>query len=307
MIANEFTRAQDRIGKFNTTFDEKSGRIVGVNKRRLYETPFALLTNPPNNSIAIAANGTTTELAMRVGGEGPMQLTQVGAVADVSHSSNVLVRLMMRDGSGVNPLNNTPCLLSTVAGVGGKMYPLPEAIYIDEDRALVAVFKNLDGDPTEARLCFVGAKYTHLRQDPMLARVRERLKNSQFISTPYWYAFDGGSVALTACQTVQAEIEIANDHNFEIHQFAYSSKGAFNIDIVDESKGESLINAPRGTHYQLPASLFCGNGQYPYRLHEPVMVFSGQRLLVTLTDTSGSANTVYLTLGGKAVKVRNWM
>lgn len=305
---NEMVRAQDNIGKFDTLFIKKSGEIVGVNKRRLYETPFALCTNPPYNDVDVVAAISSGATAMRVSAEGPMQLTQLGAVRDATHGA-CLVRLYMRDGSGVNMMMNSPCHIDTIFGIGGQMYPLPEAIYIDEDRAMSVIFTNLNGlSATHGRILAFGAKYSQLQMDPSLQRVKQRLQKSQFLSAPYFYTFDDGSILVPACGTVQAEIVISNAHNFEIHQFSIVRDGTVNIDIVDLTKGESIINAPRGTHYALPDIMFCGNNYYPYRLHEPVIVFSGQRLLVTLTDTSNTqgGNRVYLTLGGKALKVRQW-
>lgn len=311
---DELVRAQDKIGKFDTIFSLKNGpeagRVVGVNKRRLNEGPFFLNTDPPNNNVVVPKLQTSTAQDMRVSGEGPVQLTQIGAVRDAVTSGNgaVLVRLYMRDGSQSTQISNVPLHIDTVAGPGGKMYPLPEGLYIDESRAMVSTFTDLTGDNegTHARLTVVGAKYQKLQQDQSLQRVKERLKASEFLSTPQFYGLNDGAVTLTAYQTSQYQIEISDQHNFEIHQISKISTGDFLINIMDLSKDESLINAPRNGNYPLPASLMIGDGSYPYRFHEPPLVFGGQRLLITLVDTSGSSNTIYLTFGGVALKVRQW-
>ena len=324
---NEMRRAPNNIGKFDTLFAKKTGEIVGINKRRLYETPFFLLTSPPRNDIVVASVDSSAAAAMRVSAEGPMQLTELGAVFDKTHG-DVLVRMYMRDGSGTDMIMNSPCHIRTIFGPGGQMYPLPEGLFIDEERALSIVFSSLDpqpppppapqpppGNPTSARICAVGAKYSQLELDPQLRRVKERLAISQFLTSPYFYTLDSGFATVPPLSTIQVEVEIGSQHNFEIHQFSAVSDGTFNLDIVDLSKGESIINAPRGTHYGVPSTLLLGSGAHPYRLHEPVMVFAGQRLLVTLTDTSNlvvpappnpQGNRVFLTLGGNAVKARMW-
>ncbi len=301
----ELVRAQDRIGKFDTLISLTDGRVAAVEKRRLYEYPFFLLTDPPNNNVAVPASGLSKETAMRTSGEGPMQMTQIGVVQDDTHG-NVLVRLRMRDGSQQVNISNVPLHINTIAGSGGEMYPLPEGLYIDEDRAMTAEFTDLTGSGTNARICLVGAKYTQLQADPSLARVKERLKASEFLSSPQFYGINDGKASLTAYQTAQYTIQVQGGQNFDIHQLSKVSTGDFLINIVDMAKGESIINAPRNGNYPLPSTLFFGDGSYPYRFHEPILTFGGQTLLVTLVDVSGSANDIYITLGGIAYKVRQW-
>ena len=84
---NELVRAQDKIGRFDTLIALKDGRIAAVEKRRLYEMPFFLCTDPPNNNVTVPTSATSAEVAMRVSGEGPVQLTQFGAVQDDDHGA----------------------------------------------------------------------------------------------------------------------------------------------------------------------------------------------------------------------------
>jgi len=301
----ELVRAPENITRFNTLFARKNGSIAGINKKRQYETTFFLNTNPPNNNVAMLANKTSQSIAMRASGEGPMQLTQLGAVRDGSHGA-CLVRMYVRDGTGTIMLMNSPCHIDTMFGPGGQMYHLPEGLYLDEDRATSVMFTDLSGGDTNARIVGVGAKYTQIQNDPSLARIKERLRNYQFLSMPYFYTFDSGKRTLNALQALDAEIEISNAHNFEVHQLSFVSTGSFNIDIIDLTKGESIINGPANSHFPIPHLLLCGDGSYPYRFHEPVMVFGGQRLLIKLQDTSGAANDIYLTLGGRMIKIRMW-
>lgn len=301
----ELTRAQDKIGKFDSLVSLADGRVAAAEKRRLYEFPFFLLTDQPNNDVASLTNQTSVETAMRISGEGPVQLTQMGAVRDATHGA-VLVQLYMRDGASRIQINNVPLHIDTIFGPGGQMYPLPEGLYGDENRALSVTFTDLTGAGTLSRTCFVGAKYTKLQSDPSLMRVKERLEASEFLSTPQFYGINDGKAVLAAFQTLQFTIQIQDAQNFEIHQLSAVSTGDFLLNIVDMAKGESIINAPRNSNYPLPASLFVGTLGYPYRFHEPILTYGGQSLLVTLVDTSGGANTVYLTLGGVALKVRKW-
>ncbi len=302
---NELVRAPDNIGRMQTIFARKDGKVVGINKKRLLEGTFFLNSNPPFNNITVPSLKTSTAAALRASGEGPMQITQLGAVRDASHAA-CTVRLFIRDGTQAIPMMNSPCHIDTIFGPGGLMYRLPEGLYVDEDRSVTAMFTDLSGAENHARITMVGAKYTQLQQDPTMARIKERLKTSQFLSMPYFYTLNGGSTTLAGLANAESQIEIANQHNFEIHQISFVSTGPFNLDIVDLTKGESIINAPSGAHYPIPHLLMCGDGSYPFRFHEPVLVFGGQRLLITLQNTSENENQIFLTLGGKMVKIRTW-
>lgn len=311
---DEFVKAQDNIGKFDTVFPLKDGRIAGINKKRLYEYPAFLGTNPPNMDVTVPLGASSVETPLRVSGEGPIQATLLGAVRDTTHGA-VTVRLFGRDGSQAFMCMNAPIHIDNMFGPGGNMYPLPEGLYLDETRAASVIFTDLTGAGTLARIVACGAKYTQLQGDPSLSRIKERLKDSQSLSIPYWYTLNDGPAVLTPLQTAQFVIEIFGDHNFDIHQFSAVSTGQFCINIVRLTNGESIINAPRGTNnlgagssitYPIPSVMLMGTNQYPYRLHEPALVFAGERLLVTLIDTSGSANTIYLALGGVGIKVRDW-
>lgn len=298
-------RAQDSIGKFETLIGLKDGRIAALEKRRLYEQPFFLLTDPPNNDVTVPISTTSQEATMRVSNEGPVQITQLGAVRDADHGE-VLVQLYMKNGSQRSEMSNVPLHIDTIFGRGGKMFPLPEGLYADEDRALSVTFTDLTGAGTKARICGVGAKYTQLQADPSLQRVRERLQYSEFLSVPKFYGINNGKADLTAFQTATYSVQVDPANNFEIHQLSAASTGSFMLNIIDMAKGESILNAPNNGNYAVPAELFVGTGQYPYRFNEPILVAGGQTLLITLIDTSGDLNTIYLTIGGVALKVRKW-
>ncbi len=311
---DELSRAQDHLGRMNTAFLMSNGEVVGVNKRKLNEMPVFLGTNPPFNDVVVPSGQTSLPASMRVTNEGPVQIAMLGAVRDASHGE-VNVQLQVKDGANVvNLMQNNPVHIDTICGQRGKMYPLPEALYIDENRSLVATYTDLTNlsAGTLARIMGVGAKYTQLQLDPGLQRIKERLEISQFLSMPQFYTLDIGAVTLGASSSGQSpsnqfEVTISDNANFELHQFSYVSTERFALNIIDITKNESIINSPKGGNYEIPAALFCGSGQFPFRLHEPVMIFAGQRLLVTMSDLSGAANTVHLTLGGKAVKQRKWI
>lgn len=300
---NNVNPAEVRLTRVPSIFtDPKSGRVLATNKRKLYETPFFLQTNPPNNKVAITALATTDQQTMRISAEGPLQVSAFGA----TRAAECTVMIYLNDGATPVRLMNSPIHIDTIFGNGGQMYPLPQGLYLDENRALSLTYTDLSNGSNSAQVAFNAAKYSQLQQDANLARVKQRLQMSQYLSMPFWYTFDQGPVTLTALQQQQIEIQIDPAFHFEIHQLSFKSTGTFSINIVDLAKGESIINAPSNTNYAIPHLLLCGNNQYPYKYSEPVMVFAQQKLLVTLQDTSNASNTVWLTLGGKAIATKQW-
>ena len=139
-----------------------------------------------------------------------------------------------------------------------------------------------------------------------MTMMRRRMESRQYISLPYFYGFDDTYETLTSGGTASKIITIANDHHFEIHKIQVVSSGIFKLNITDVAQKESIISGPSGVDYQVDSALICGTAQYPFKLHEPRMIFAGQKLVVDLTDLSLGSNTIYLTLGGRAVATRMW-
>jgi hypothetical protein len=321
---NELARSSDGVVRSQTIFSSKDGSVMAVNKRRLLEGSFFLMTNPPNNELSMgpagASGGSTIAASLRLSQEGPMQITHMG----IKRSRPCKAMLQIQDGTGVRGLMNAPCHVDTLFGNGGQLYPLAEGLYVDEARSLTVVFTNLDKDlaKNKVRVAVIGSKYTKLYNDPYLARMKDRMKQKQYLSIPYFYTLEDTTVRLGPLASAQKEIIIGSDHHFEIHQISWVSDGPFSLDIVDLTKGESIINAPSGTHYPLQNTLMCGTNQEPYRFHEPILIFSEQRLLLSFQDLSAIlidppsppaplppvnlGNNIFITLGGRYISTRDW-
>lgn len=309
-MQSELVRQSLQKPHFKTYAANAQGAIVAVNKKRLYQQPFVLNTNPPFTSIDVPNGGQSEVRGMRISQEGPLILTELGAVRDDDHD-NVLVQLMVQDGSNIINMTRSWCHIDTIFGPGGLTYPLPQALYLDESRSLSVVYREPDtGGATEARISLIGVKYSKIYQDPELVRVRERLKNGQYLALPYFYPLDSQKVTLTSFQEVTQEIQIAADHHFLLHQIGRKSTGQFSINIIDMAKGESIVNGPSGSNFEIPDQLLCGlSGEsrgYPYRFEEPIMFYANQKIQITLTNLTNASNDVYLTFGGEAIKVRDW-
>lgn len=280
----------------------RDGSIIAVNRRRTREQPYLLQTNPPDNAVTIQANQATPMQICAVSGEGPAQIVSFGH----EKTGDCRVFLQIQDGQTQRGLMNGACHIDTVMGTGRQPYRLPEALYIDELRSLQTSFTDISGALNEVRISALATRYMSQQVDPTMDRIRKRLDEKQYISMPFWYTLDEGPVEVGAGATVQSTITVGQDHHFQIFQLSAVSTGLFNINIVDTQRGESLISAPQDVNYAIGSELIIGNGNFPYRFHEPRLVQTRQRLVVTLTDRTGAPNTIHLTLGGRALAVRLW-
>lgn len=293
-----------KLGRMPSIFtDSNTGKVLAANKRKLYELPFFIQTNPPNNVVQLGAGGLTTDpQTMRTSAEGPMQITAMG----LQRTGTATAVLYLNDGSSPIRLMNSPCHVDTIFGNNGLMFPLPAALFIDENRALSITYTDLSGTTNAAQVALSAAKYLQLQNDAGLSRIKQRLQTSQYLSMPYFYTLDQGVANLTPLQTAQFEIQIDPAFHFEIHQLTFVSTGPFSINIVDEAKGESIINAPSNTNYPIPNLLLCGVAGHPYKFSESILTFAQQKLQITLQDTSGANNAVWLTISGKALALKQW-
>lgn len=281
---------------------DKSGRILGINKKVIAEMPYFLLTNEPNNTVNVPANQASIMNVMTVSGEGPASIVSLGH----EKTGALRVLLQIQDGRTQYGLMNGAVHIDTIMGNGLQPYRFSEALYIDELRSVQIVFTDISGLANTVRVCALANRMLSQQVDTTLTRIRKRMSEQQYLSMPYWYTLDQGPITVAGGASVQQTITVGQDHHFQIFKFSAVSTGLFSIDIIDSQKGESIITGPQGVHYEIGSDILFGNANFPFVLHEPRLVQVGQRLLVNITDLSGAPNTIHLTLGGRALKVRMW-
>jgi hypothetical protein len=296
--------------------DRPDGVVTGVNLKRINEMPYFLCTNVPRNVAVVTANQSSPPIPMSVSGEGPAMVHGLSAhrfptapAVYPNVTSIARVFLQIQDGGQMRGLMNAACHIDTIFGnylSGNKSYPLPEALYIDETRALHAIITDISGVQNNVRLVAETQRMLTRIPDHNLTRARDRMEKRQYLSMPYFYALDNAFTVLAGGGTNTESITISRDHHFELFQITAVSTGEFSMNIINQTVGESLIDAPQGTNYALSSRLLTGSASFPFRFHEPRFLELGSKLIVTLTDLSGAPNTVYLTLGGRAIADRLW-
>lgn len=293
--------------KQRALIENPDGSIAGVNRKALYEQPYFLLTNPPKNIATVPALQSSGLIRLPVSGEGPAQIISLAA----KRTGPCRVLMTMQDGDSVQSLMNQAVHIDTIFGSFGagnlRPYLMPQALYIDEARSLNISFTDISNATNEIAVAMLSDRFTNWEQDPGLKRIKARMEGRQYLSRPYWYTLNQGPITVGAGATAYAEIDIGNDHHFELyHMMCVATSMDFDINIIDVNRGESIINAPLGENYSIDASLCLGNASFPFRFHEPIMFETKTRLQVTFTNRSLSANTIELTLGGAILALRMW-
>jgi len=283
-----------------TLLTRPDGRVIGVNNDALLSNPFALTTNFPNNSVALAANGGSNWLAASVSGEGPQYLTSLGA------SQTGVFRCQLRVFDGQKSMQITSGALHSGAfvGTGLNPYPFPVPLFINDLRRLDVFLTDISNASNTIRLALRASQWKFLQQDPDgVEREQQEIPNR--LAYPFFYCLDAGQfgvgqTALLGNANGQATITILPSHDFQLFQISGVSTGAFTIDVVDANTGESILNAPGDNHIAQDSALVVGTNLFPFRLNVGRIFKRGQKLLVNLTDTSGNPNNIDLVFGGKA-------
>lgn len=248
----------------NTLIEAPDGSILGVSKRKQYEKPFSLLTNPPYNKVVCAANQPSTVVAMNVSGAGPLEISQLSC----KRTNACLAQIVVQDGQTTRVLMNVQHHIDNIFGSGQNPYFLPETLIIDELRALNIQLLDISGSGSNVWLAAHAARYMEITNDARLSQMRRRMEMRQYLSMPYFYGFDNTFTALTSQESTEEIITISNEHHFEIHTIQAVSTGTFTMNIVDVAQKESIISGPSGVDYEIPSDMICGTAAYPFKLHE---------------------------------------
>lgn len=298
------------MSRIPTIIDRPDGVVEGVNLKRLNELPYFLCTNIPNGAVVLVANQSSDPIVGSISGEGPIQI--VGLCAQ--RTGACLIMMQIQDGQTIRGLMNKSCHVDTIfgqylngAGVNCRRpYPLGEALYVDEQRQVIFIATDISNATNSFRPEMVAQRMLSRIIDPTVKQARAKMDKRQYLTLPYFYTFDTGQQVLTAGQTVTATITVGQDSHFDLMQISAISTGVFDFDIVNIATGESIISGPQATNFPLSSNLITGQGGFPFRFHEPRFIELGTKLQVTLVDRSGAGNTIFLTLGGRALSDRMW-
>ncbi len=285
-----------------TLVNHPNGAVIAINERKLQRLPFFLTTNAPDAAVTLSAYGAAGPTSMSISGEGTCEVFALGA----QKTGVCRVKLSVQDGLERRALSNGGIHINTIFGDGLTPYPLPEPLYVDELRRITAEFVDLSAASNSVRLFGLSRRNLKMKNDPTLELARQRQNPQQFLSLPYFYTFDAGVASVAGNATSEFVITIGPEHHFLLSQISGTSTGLYNINLINVATGESIVNAPQGGNYGISSDLIVGTAGYPFCLKEPILFQINQKILVRITDRTGSTNTIYLTLGGRAIADRLW-
>lgn len=288
--------------RFETVVSAPTGEIVAVDRRRLNEIPYFLLTNPTQNIVQVPANGSVDPVSMSVSSEGPAEV-----LAWTYQSTGDFTSVMrVRDGVERRTLMNSPIHCQCLFGTNLMPYRLPESLLVDEQRVIDIALYDISGAINSVRVAAQAVRYLEILDDPSAERLKTRMRRREHLSFPFFYGIEGAGYAeLAAGATGDFPITVLDDH-FELHTLAIFGTTSQDIDIqvVDATKGEPLIDAFGGQSYLINAQLFMFTGNYAFRFHEPRLFMANSKLVVQLRNNGVATNRIYIALGGRALAAR---
>jgi len=271
-----------------------NGEVKGINPDRLGIRPFWLSLDRPNNTVNVPPLNSTTLLIMSTNLDGPVDITGMSATADGNFLASIA---LWQSSNNKRPLMMSPIHSDTVFGTGGQPYPLPEVLRVNQLQKLAFSLTNLETTEIEVQICCLGRQL----QKNIRSEREAKMQRQGDVTFPYFMTLDGGKAVVGANATAEIPLTVGTNLDFQMFQISGVSTSTYTLDIVDADTGESIIGAPADSNYGIANNLIVGSNVYPFRFSQPRMVKRGQRLIARIIDTSGSSNTIYLTIGGRAI------
>lgn len=107
-----------------------------------------------------------------------------------------------------------------------------------------------------------------------------------------WFQYSTDRQSLSANQQQQYSVRIQSDSDFLCQKIVASSTSTFTVQITDTATNKLWFSSAANS-----ANLV-GTAQRPFYMLKPRLIPANANLIVQLTDTSGSSNTVELVLEG---------
>jgi hypothetical protein len=289
-----------------TILSRPDGTVERVNLKRLNALPYWLLPNVPNNIVQMLANQSSNPTILSISGEGPAQINSFAC----NRTAPCLVLLQIEDGQNIQALMNRSIHVDALFGnfnANSRPYPLPEALFLDETRSIVLTATDISGSNNQIATNMLAQRMLTRFVDNDLAIARARMDKRQYLTMPFFYALDNGSSVLTPGGTNVETVTIASDSHFDLFQISAVANGVFDMQVINIATGESIIDAPQGATQAISSNLLTGGAAgFPFKFHEPRFFEINTKLQVTLTDRSGSGNTVFLCFGGRNLADKMW-
>lgn len=247
--------------------------------------------NVENTNLSAGSGVAFEDTTIRLDSDADFELMKMHHIAT---DSRIFIRFL--DASYGRQLQNTGLDLRAVSGtilftsgvVDVGIHPnnfipsiVPRPYPIRAATPFTVSFADFSGAANSVRLSLHGAKL----------RTGKAPWDRRWQATPpFFYA---GGVVLGANEVASFNVQINIDSHFLCRKISAVRTGACLVNITDTATDRAWMNVP--THIDNVA----GNSQFPNILPAPRFVYRGSVINVTVTDISGSANTVRMIFHGE--------
>lgn len=293
--------------------DPETGLVV-VNELKKYVKPFTLVTDP--NPITLDAAGVSDWIPMVIDGKGHFEIFDAFFVSQRSEGFTVELFDPGNAGPERPMLMNREVHVATIASGNGTTLPLsgalaattsagrpfrwPQSFFLNVIQGggtIMARFRNLNTTQTnEIRFALSGRRWYHLEAPWKVANRMEEIFREGARTFPYFFTTDG-FVSLTALGTSSPVVRFGDDAYVEWAKAMSLSTGRYTARIVETATGKRLMESA------VRDDLVFGTGELPMLLWEESLFEPNYQLTFELTDLSNGANTVWITLGCRKIKV----
>ncbi len=238
----------------------------------------------------------------------PLQINQIVYTANPTTTPDFTV--FIADMGDQRQYMNFPVHVDTIAGTGQLSARLTEDLFLPTRHQLMVTFQRIADNDNNRQLYFIGKYFdtwsSNLQGHPkdhtdMIAMVNRALERRKYV-TPYWLTTENGVVNVPANQTVEIDTLVGDEGHLEVthilrafSDYSDTTLHPFEVELINPQTRQTLMNGK--IHSQ-----FIGNAQNPQPFPCPFIIPAGQILRFRITDLSGSANAVYLTLRGMRIR-----
>lgn len=272
---------------------------VVINPIKNYVRNYWIAPDPV--SVTLAPQGTpgdTEELSFNVDSQGHFDW------AYIVGSSDGIYSLEWFDSGTQRRLQNQPVVSSTIVGIGARPFRLPEPYFLnvgESSREVVCKIRNLTAANNEVRLTIYGRRFYHREAPPDIAL--DIAKKFVHVWRTFSYflvaketASDGSITPVGAGLSETFTFQSDSNADTDIMKLMVSSTGTFNFTLRERATNRLLMNDV------ITSTSGFGNAEFPFLLADTYLLERQKELLLEVTDTSGSPNTIFVTMAGRRLQ-----
>lgn len=254
--------------------------------------------------LSVAASGATTTGMFQPVHQQRFSTPFVGIYStfadstDLTPTSNVAV--LIQDMASGRRYMNRAQHIRNIAGIAQNPFIFREPLIIPTYNQLKFEYYKITGGAVNFRHYLHGWRYFDRSGANDLKKMKD-IENRVQIATPYFLSPETGTNAapgavVSGNATFMNSVKIGGGH-FQMLGMTYVSTGTFTLEIIDVETRRTIMNGA------MSAAGSIGTAKFPRLLDVPYTVPMGGQLRMTLVDTSGSSNTIYLCLFGRLIYV----